>query len=56
MTGPLLGGVEAGGTKMVCAVANESGFVLDEVRFPTTSSEETLLRVKDYFEQAQVRL
>jgi fructokinase len=56
MSEPLLGGVEAGGTKMVCAVANEPGVVLDEVRFPTTSSEETLLRGEDYFEQAQMRL
>jgi len=55
MSGKLLGGVEAGGTKMVCAVANEPGVVLGEVRFPTASSEETLLKVKDYFEQAQVK-
>lgn len=53
MNGKLLGGVEAGGTKMVCAVANEPGVVLDEVRFPTSDSKETLLRVKDYFNQAE---
>ena len=45
----LLGGVEAGGTKMVCAVAYEPGKILDETRFPTTSAEETLMRVKRYF-------
>ena len=38
---------------MVCAVANEPGDVLDEVRFPTTNPEDTLLRVKEYFDQAQ---
>jgi len=49
----LLGGVEAGGTKMVCAVATEPAVILDEVRFPTTGAEETLARVVDYFESAQ---
>lgn len=49
----LLGGVEAGGTKMVCAVAREPGVVLDEERFPTSDPETTLLRVKTYFEKAQ---
>jgi len=53
MNRKLLGGVEAGGTKMVCAVATEPGVILDEVRFPTTGSRETLARVVDYFESAQ---
>ncbi|BDS08405.1 fructokinase [Oceaniferula spumae] len=48
----LLGGVEAGGTKMVCAVAHEPNTVLDEVRFATTGPDETLARVTDYFQQA----
>lgn len=53
MNKKLLGGVEAGGTKMVCAVAEKPGEVIDEVRFPTTKPDETLQRVKEYFEQAQ---
>lgn len=53
MDGILLGGVEAGGTKMVCAVANEPGKVLDEVRFATANPEDTLARVKEYFDAAQ---
>jgi fructokinase len=53
MRGEVLGGVEAGGTKIVCAVAREPGVVLKEDRFPTTGPEETLQRVKDYFDQAQ---
>ena len=40
---------------MVCAVAYEPGNVIDEVRFPTTNAEETLLRVKAYFDEAQVK-
>lgn len=53
MARALLGGVEAGGTKMVCAVAREPGQVIDELRFPTTQPAETLSRVRAYFESAQ---
>lgn len=44
-----LGGIEAGGTKMVCAVVDENGNVLDRVTFPTTTSEETIAKMVDYF-------
>ncbi len=37
----LIGGIEAGGTKMVCAVGDESGKVMDRVSFPTRQPEET---------------
>lgn len=38
----LLGSVEAGGTKFVCAVGNEDYRILDITNFPTTTPEETL--------------
>jgi fructokinase len=38
----LYGGIELGGTKTVCVVARGPGEVLAEVRFPTTTPEETL--------------
>ena len=31
----LIGGIEAGGTKMVCAVGDENGVIKDRVSFPT---------------------
>ncbi|MCY9806135.1 ROK family protein [Lentilactobacillus senioris] len=46
-----LGSIEAGGTKFVCAIGNEDYRTLDKVRIPTTTSEETLQRVVDYFKQ-----
>lgn len=52
---PLLGAVEAGGTKMVCAVAHQPGEVLDELRFPTTTPDETLARVASYFNEMEAR-
>ena len=45
----LIGSVEAGGTKMVCAVGTGPDDIRDEGRFPTTTPEETLARVIDYF-------
>jgi fructokinase len=45
----LIGSVEAGGTKMVCAVGTGPDDIHDEVRFPTTAPVECLPRVIDYF-------
>ena len=45
----LYGGVEAGGTKFVCAVSDASGQILDEITFPTTTPAQTLARVISFF-------
>ena len=45
----LFGGIEAGGTKFVCAVASDPPNLLNEVRFPTTTPTETLKQVCDFF-------
>lgn len=45
----LYGGVEAGGTKFVCAVGDGHGHLAHFVRFPTTTPEETLGRVVRFF-------
>jgi fructokinase len=43
------GAVEAGGTKFVCAVGTGPGDIADRVRIPTTTPDETLAAVSDYF-------
>ncbi len=43
------GGIEAGGTKFVCAIGTESGEILEETRFPTTTPKETIERSVDFF-------
>lgn len=43
------GAVEAGGTKFVCAVADESGTIVAESRFPTADPVSTLEKVRDFF-------
>jgi fructokinase len=43
------GGIEAGGTKFVCAVGQGPGELLDECRFPTAAPDETLERAIEFF-------
>jgi fructokinase len=51
----LFGGIEGGGTKFDCAVGTGEGQILAERRFPTTTPDETLARVVDFFkEQIQI--
>ena len=45
----LYGALEAGGTKMVCAVGNENGVILDQETIPTTTPDETMPKVIEYF-------
>lgn len=45
----LYGGIEGGGTKFICAVGTGPGDVRAQVRIPTTTPEETLSRVVDFF-------
>lgn len=45
----LYGSVEAGGTKFVCAVGDETFTPYDKIQFPTTSPEETIQKTIDYF-------
>ena len=48
----LLGAIEAGGTKVLCAVADRSGHVLDQIRIPTTTPSETLGAASAFFDNA----
>lgn len=50
----LLGSIEAGGTKFVCAVGNEDYQIKDQVQFPTTTPAETLQKTVDYFQQFEI--
>lgn len=45
------GAIEAGGTKMVCAIGNEQGEVIDRIQCPTRSPEDTMPVIREYFEK-----
>ena len=44
------GGIDAGGTKFVCAVADENQQIVEKIRIPTTTPEETLAQVFQFFD------
>jgi fructokinase len=49
MTDNLVGGIEAGGTKFVCALGTGPDDIRAETRFPTTDPEETIGRAVEFF-------
>lgn len=49
----LWGGIEAGGTKHICAIGTGPENILDQARIPTTSPKETLQRVIHFFRERQ---
>ena len=52
----LLGGIEAGGTKFVCAVGTGPGDIRAAIRVHTTTPEETLAKVVVFFYQQTEQL
>ncbi|WP_419881526.1 ROK family protein [Peribacillus sp. B-H-3] len=50
----MLGAIEAGGTKFVCAVGDEKGNIAARVQIPTTVPEETMPQVFEFFKQYDI--
>ena len=44
-----LGALEAGGTKMVCAIGDENGEIYEQISIPTTTPKETIPKMIAYF-------
>jgi len=51
MTNEYVGGIEAGGTKFVCAVGSGPDDIRAETRFPTTTPEETIGQAIAFFRE-----
>jgi fructokinase len=49
----LFGGIEGGGTKFICAVGTSPDDIRREMRFPTTTPDETLGRAVSFFKDAE---
>lgn len=49
-----IGALEAGGTKMVCAIGNENGEILKREVFPTTTPEETMPKMIAFFKEEAI--
>lgn len=52
MPDALIAGIEAGGTKMLCALAREDGELLAQARIATTAPVQTFAAVGDFFARA----
>lgn len=50
----VLGALEAGGTKMVCAVGNERGEIFEQVSIPTETPEKTVPKMISYFKEKKI--
>lgn len=49
-----LGALEAGGTKMVCAIGNENGEILERVSIPTETPDITMPKLISYFADKEI--
>lgn len=49
-----IGALEAGGTKMVCAIGDETGKIYEQESFSTVTPEETLPQLLDYFKGKEI--
>jgi fructokinase len=50
----IFGALEAGGTKMVCALGKEDGTILEQISIPTTTPEETIPQIIEYFKSKDI--
>lgn len=50
----ILGAIEAGGTKFICAIGDEKGNIIEKMVFPTTNPNETMENVINYFKDKNI--
>lgn len=50
----ILGALEAGGTKMVCAIGDEKGTIYEQISIPTSTPEETVPKMLAYFKEKKI--
>ena len=48
------GSLEAGGTKMVCAIGDEQGNILERISIPTLAPENTMPAILDFFKSKNI--
>ena len=51
----IIGALEAGGTKMVCALGRKDGTIIEQVSIPTTTPEETIPKIIEYFKDKDIK-
>lgn len=51
----ILGALEAGGTKMVCAIGDENGNLTERISLPTKTPEETMPQMIEFFKKHNIK-
>ena len=51
----MLAGIEAGGTKMVCAIGNANGEIYERISIPTETPEITVPKMIEYFKDKNIQ-
>ncbi|MEH7111549.1 ROK family protein [Neobacillus niacini] len=51
----MLGAVEAGGTKFLCAIGDDTGKIIERIQIQTTVPEETMPKVIEFFKGNQIK-
>lgn len=51
----MLGAIEAGGTKFVCAIGDAQGNIIERIQIPTTVPEETMEEVINFFQKYPIK-
>ncbi|MCR5837807.1 MAG: ROK family protein [Lachnospiraceae bacterium] len=51
----IYGALEAGGTKMVCAIGDENGKIVDQISIPTKTPDETMPKIIEYFKDKDIK-
>lgn len=50
----IYGGIEAGGTKFICCIGDETGKIIEKVRINTTNPKETMKEVVNFFKDKNI--
>lgn len=50
----IYGALEAGGTKMVCAIGDETGKIIEQISIPTRTPAETIPAIVEYFKKKDI--
>lgn len=51
----LFGGLEAGGTKMICAIGDENGNIIDQIKFKTEAPKISMPKMIEYFKKFDIK-
>jgi len=51
----ILGGIEAGGTKFVCAIGSDPQDIRAQLVIPTTTPKSTIMKVAEFFQQGEAK-